>query len=100
MIKLNYINYTFQKNLMKYMLYSKDCILISEEKKSKPCDQSDVEQKKMNQKTIAIIRKWLDLSIYPLVQVKTVAYKIWKFFKELYERKNMQENMFDQVNMK
>lgn len=44
----------------------------------------------MNQKTIAMIRQRLDLSVYPHVEAETDAQKMWNKLNELYEHKNVQ----------
>lgn len=89
MIKLNSINYTHWKNLVEDMLYIKDLYVFIGVGKGKTSNKSDVEKKKMNQKIVAIIRRWLDLSVYPHVEAKTNVRKMWIKLKELYERKNV-----------
>ena len=102
MVKLNSQNYSIWKTLMEDMLYSKDLYDPVEGDKSKGT-KSDAEWKKLNRKAVALIRQWLDLSVYPHVDTETNAEKMWKKLKELYERKNVQNKAFlirKLVNMK
>ncbi|XP_052119099.1 uncharacterized protein LOC127748527 [Arachis duranensis] len=73
---------------MEDMLYSKDLYDLVEGNKSKGT-KSNAEWKKF-----ALIRQWLDLSMYPHVDTETNAEKMWNKLKELYERKNMQNKAF------
>ena len=103
MIKLNSSNYTLWKTLMEDMLYSKDLYDPIEGDTAKPADKSDADWKKMNRKAVALIRQWLDLSVYPHVETEIDANKMWEKLKELYERKNVQNKAFlirKLVNMK
>ncbi|XP_057740507.1 uncharacterized protein LOC130957678 [Arachis stenosperma] len=84
------------------MLYSKDLYDSVERNKSKGT-KSDTKWKKLNRKAVALIRQWLDLSVYPHVDTETNAEKMWNKLKELYEKKNVQNKAFlirKLVNMK
>ncbi|XP_072066891.1 uncharacterized protein [Arachis hypogaea] len=101
-VKLNSQNYSIWKTLMEEMLYSKDLYNPVEGDKSKGT-KSDAEWKKLNWKVVALIRQWLDLSMYPHVETKTNVENMWNKLKELYERKNVQYKAFlirKLVNMK
>nr|XP_025636351.1 uncharacterized protein LOC112730483 [Arachis hypogaea] len=78
---------------MEDMLYSKDLYDPMEGDKSKGT-KSDTEWKKLNRKAVALIRQWLDLSVYPHVDTETNTEKMWNELKELYERKNVQNIAF------
>ncbi|XP_057730827.1 uncharacterized protein LOC130946170 [Arachis stenosperma] len=83
---------------MEDMLYSKDLYDPVKRDKSKGT-KSDTEWKK----AVALIRQWLNLSMYPHVDTETNTEKIWNKLKELYERKNVQNKAFlirKLVNMK
>ncbi|CAJ2642124.1 unnamed protein product [Trifolium pratense] len=90
MIKLNSSNYTLWKTLMEDWLYTKDLYDPIEGESARSKDTSDTDWKKMNRKADAIIRQWLDLSVYPHVEAETNAHTMWNKLKELYERKNVQ----------
>ncbi|CAJ2652104.1 unnamed protein product [Trifolium pratense] len=90
MIKLNSSNYTLWKTLMEDLLYTKDLYDPIEGESARSKDTSDTDWKKMNRKAVAIIRQWLDLSVYPHVEAETNAHTMWNKLKELYERKNVQ----------
>ena len=75
MINLNSQNYSIWKTLMEDMLYSKDLYDPGEGDKSKGT-KSDAEWKKLNRKAVALIRQWLDLSVYPHVDTETNAEKM------------------------
>ncbi|QHO27324.1 putative LRR receptor-like serine/threonine-protein kinase [Arachis hypogaea] len=63
------------QTLMEDMLYSKDLYDPVEGDKSKGT-KSDAEWKKLNRKAVALIRQWLDLSVYPHVDTETNAEKM------------------------
>ncbi|CAJ2642239.1 unnamed protein product [Trifolium pratense] len=90
MIKLNSSNYTLWKTLMEDLLYTKDLYDPIEGESARSKDTSDTDWKKMNRKAVAIIKQWLDLSVYPHVEAETNAHTMWNKLKELYERKNVQ----------
>ena len=56
MVKLNAKNNSIWKTLMEYMLYSKDLYDPVEGEKVKPTNKSNAKWKRMNRKTIALIR--------------------------------------------
>ena len=103
MIKLNSKNYSVWKTLMEDMLYSKDLYDPVEGDKYRPADKSEVEWNIMNRKVVALIRQWLDLSVYPHVDKETNAQSMWQKLADLYERKNVQNKAYlirKLVNMK
>lgn len=57
-------------------------------------DKYNAKWKKMNRKTIAIIKKWLNFSLYPYFKSEIDAPKLWDKLKESYKRKNMQNKYF------
>lgn len=75
------------------MLYNKDLYDPILGGNGKSSDKFDAKWKKMNWKTDAIIRQWLDFSSYPHVEGETDTQKMWNKVKDLYERKNMQNNV-------
>lgn len=76
MIKFNSTNYILWKNLIEHMLYNKDLYDPILGGNGKSSDKFDAKWKKMNWKTDAIIRQWLDLSAYPHVEGETDAQKL------------------------
>ena len=57
----------------------------------------------MNRKSVALIRQWLDLNVYPHLDKETNAQSMWKKFADPYKRKNVQNKAFliwKLVNMK
>ncbi|CAJ2658330.1 unnamed protein product [Trifolium pratense] len=75
---------------MEDWLYTKDLYDPIEGESARSKDTSDTDWKKMNRKAVAIIRQWLDLSVYPHVEAETNTHTMWNKLKELYERKNVQ----------
>ncbi|CAJ2654735.1 unnamed protein product [Trifolium pratense] len=75
---------------MEDLLYTKDLYDPIEGESARSKDTLDTDWKKMNRKAVAIIRQWLDLSVYPHVEAETNAHTMWNKLKELYERKNVQ----------
>lgn len=59
--------------------------------------------KKINRKSIGMIWKWINQSIYHHVSSETLAYKLWKRLNDLFESKNSLNNAFlirKLINMK
>jgi gag-polypeptide of LTR copia-type len=70
---------------------------------TKPADISDEVWKVSNRKTIAIIRQWIDDSVYHHISTEINAKALWKKLESLYERKTAQNKAFyirKLVNMK
>ncbi|MCI87124.1 hypothetical protein A2U01_0108405, partial [Trifolium medium] len=59
---------------MEDLLYTKDLYDPIEGESARSKDTSDTDWKKMNRKAVAIIRQWLDLSVYPHVEAETNAH--------------------------
>jgi len=65
-----------------------------EEKGVKPKGKIDGDWKKINRKTIGVIRQWINQSIYHHVSSETLAYYLWKRLSELFESKNSLNKAF------
>ena len=94
MIKLDSTNYSIWKSRMEDLLFCKDLYDPIEEKGVKPAAKSDGDWKKINRKTIGVIRQWIDQSIYHHVSGETLAYNLWKRLSELFESKNSLNKAF------
>ena len=64
MIKLTASNYSIWKPMMEDVLYCKDLHDLIEGDSAKPSKMSDKDWEKLNRKTIACIRKCIDVSIF------------------------------------
>ncbi|MCH87259.1 hypothetical protein A2U01_0008125, partial [Trifolium medium] len=73
---------------MEDLLYTKYLHDPIEGETARSNDTFDTDWKATNNKAVAIIRQWLDLSVYPHVEAETNAHTVWNKLKELYERKN------------
>ena len=56
--------------------------------------KSDGDWKKINRKTIGVIRQWIDQFIYHHVSSETLVYNLWKRLSELFESKNSLNKAF------
>ena len=64
MIRLTSSNYSIWKPRMEDILYCKDLYTSIDGDKSKPKDMSEAEWKIMHRKTVALIRQWVDQSVF------------------------------------
>ena len=64
MIRLISSNYSIWKPRMEDILYCKDLYAPIDGNKSKPKDMSEAEWKIMHRKTVALIRQWVDQSVF------------------------------------
>ena len=86
MFKLTADNYTYWKPMMEYHLYCKDF--------HEPITQKDKPEKKTatkweteNRKTVAMIRKYIDQSLFEHVSTYTNAYDLWTKLESLIQKK-------------
>jgi len=79
---------------MEDLLFCRDLYDPIEEKGVKPIGKTDGDWKKINRKTIGVIRQWIDQSIYHLVSSETLAYNLWKRLSELFDSKNSLNKAF------
>ena len=63
---------------MEDILYCKDLYAPIDGDKSKPKDMSEAEWKIMHRKIVALIRQWVDQSVFHHVSQETDATKLWK----------------------
>ena len=75
---------------MEDILYCKDLYAPIDGDKSKPKDMSEAEWKIMHRKTVALIRQWVDQSVFHHVSQETNATELWKKLESMYERKTAQ----------
>ena len=87
MIRLTSSNYSIWKPIMEDILYCKDLYAPIDGDKSKPKDMSEAEWKIMHRKTIALIRQWVDQSVFHHVSQETDATELWKKLESMYKRK-------------
>ena len=64
MIRLTSSNYSIWKLRMEDILYCKDLYAPIDGDKNKPKDMSEAEWKIMHRKTVALIRQWVDQSVF------------------------------------
>ena len=76
MVSLNGKNYMIWKAKMEDILYCKD--LYSPIEGEKPEAMSEDDWKKLNRKTIGVIRQWLDDNVFHHVSKETTALALWK----------------------
>ena len=90
MIRLTSSNYSIWKPRMKDILYCKDLYAPIDGDNSKPKDMSEAEWKIMHRKTVALIRQWVDQSVFHHVSQESNATELWKKLESMYERKTAQ----------
>jgi gag-polypeptide of LTR copia-type len=86
---------------MEDLLYCKDAYepLIG----TKPAETLEDAWKVSNRKTIALIRQWVDDSVFHHISTETDAKALWEKLESMYERKTAQNKAFlirKLVNMK
>ena len=79
---------------MEDLLFCIDLYDPIEENGVKTTCKYDGEWKKINGKTIGVIRQWIDQTIYHHVLGETLAYNLWKRLSELFEYKNSLNKTF------
>ncbi|KAL8105191.1 hypothetical protein AgCh_029112 [Apium graveolens] len=79
---------------IKDLLYSKDLLDPVELKGIKPAEKSNVAWKKMNMKTISLIRRWIDDSEYHHVAEEEDAYKLWMTLESTFQQTSSQNKLF------
>lgn len=72
------------------LIYFKDLYAPLYGDKGKPEDVSDMQWDVLNRKTVALIRNWVEESIYSHIENETNAYNLWKKLEAMYERKTAQ----------
>ncbi|KAF7130883.1 hypothetical protein RHSIM_Rhsim10G0164600 [Rhododendron simsii] len=90
MIKLTSANYSIWKPRMEDVLYTKDLYLPIYGDTKKPQGTSDEDWKVTNRKAVALIRTWVDQSVFHHVAQETNAYELWTKLEAMYERKMAQ----------
>ncbi|KAF7129225.1 hypothetical protein RHSIM_Rhsim10G0050800 [Rhododendron simsii] len=90
MIKLTSANYSIWKPRMEDVLYTKDLYLPIYGDTKKPQGTSDEDWKVTNRKAVALIRTWVDQSVFHHVAQETNAYELWTKLEAMYERKTAQ----------
>lgn len=93
-ISLNENDWSIWKAKMKDFLYCKGLYAPIEDDKAKLTGTSDDDWKKLNQKTIDIIRQWLDDSVFHHVSNEVLAQFLWKKLEDLYERRTVGNKAF------
>ena len=86
MFKLTADNYSYWKPMMEDHLYCKDLDEpIKNEKK--PEGKNDVEWDLLNRKAVAMIRKYIDRSLFEHVSTYTNAYELWTKLESMIQKK-------------
>ena len=101
MVKLSSTNYSIWKSRMEDLLYCKDAHVPVTG--VKPADVTDEVWTTSNRKTVALIRQWIDDSVFHHVSTEINAKTLWEKLESLYERKTAQNKVFyirKLVNMK
>ncbi|KAF7121453.1 hypothetical protein RHSIM_Rhsim13G0116100 [Rhododendron simsii] len=75
---------------MEDVLYTKDLYLPIYGDTKKPQGTSDEDWKVTNRKAVALIRTWVDQSVFHHVAQETNAYELWTKLEAMYERKTAQ----------
>jgi len=86
MFKLTADNYSYWKPMMEDHLYFKD-FHEPITQKDKPEKKTATEWELQNRKAVAIIRKYIDKSLFEHVSTYTKAYKLWTKLKSLIQKK-------------
>ena len=86
MFKLTADNYSYQKPMMENHLYCKDLHEPITEK-DKPEGKTDKEWELQNRKAVAMIRKFIDRSLFEHVSTYTNAYELWTKLESLIQKK-------------
>ena len=94
MIKLDSTNYSIWKSRMEDLLFCRGLYDPIEEKCVKTIGKSDGDLKKINRKTIGVIKQWINQSIYHHVSGENLSYNLLKRLSELFESKNSLNKAF------
>ena len=86
MIKLNSMNYSTWKRIMKDFLYCKD-LYKPIRLKEKPSDTLDDDWDVEHRKAIAYRRRWMDLTLHRHIYDETKADVVWKKLENIFSRK-------------
>ncbi|GFS32922.1 hypothetical protein Acr_00g0025370 [Actinidia rufa] len=87
MIVLSATNYAIWKPRMEDILFCKDLHDPLENKGEKPEAKTDEEWRKMNRKTIGLIRQCIGHEVFHHVAQETSAYDLWIKLEEMYQSK-------------
>ncbi|KAL4582349.1 hypothetical protein LXL04_006896 [Taraxacum kok-saghyz] len=87
MVRLTPTNYNMWKPMMEDLLYLKDLAEPLEKKGVKPDTKTDDVWMRINKKTVAQIRQWIDHSVFHHVSQETDAYKLWEKLENMYQAK-------------
>ena len=87
MIVLSATNYAIWKPRMEDILFCKDLHDPLENKGEKPIATRDEEWRKMNRKTIGLIRQCIGHEVFHHVAQETSAYELWIKLEEMYQAK-------------
>ncbi|GFZ13815.1 thioesterase superfamily protein [Actinidia rufa] len=90
MIVLSATNYAIWKPRMEDILFCKDLHDPLENKGEKPEAKTDEEWRKMNRKTIGLIRQCIGHEVFHHVAQETSAYDLWIKLEEMYQSKTSQ----------
>ena len=91
MIKLTATNYSLWKSMIEDLLNYKD---LYEGGNVKPDDMSNADWKELKNKTLGVIRQWVDISLYNHVAKEIASHNLWKNLENMYETKNAQAKIF------
>ncbi|GFZ21369.1 Calcineurin-like metallo-phosphoesterase superfamily protein [Actinidia rufa] len=87
MIVLSTTNYAIWKPRMEDILFCKDLHNPLENKGEKTVAKKDEEWRKMNRKTIGLIRQCIGHEVFHHVEQETSAYELWIKLEEMYQAK-------------
>ena len=88
MLKLTTTNYSLLKFMMEDLLNCEDLYDPIEGDSAKSSNMSNVDWKKLKNKTLGAIRQWVDISLYNHVTKQTDPHTLWKNLENMYETKN------------
>lgn len=87
MVRLTPTNYNMWKPRMEDLLNLKDLTEPIEKQGIKPDTKTDEVWTRINKKTVAQIRQWIDHSVFHHVSQETDAYKLWEKLENMYQAK-------------
>ncbi|GFY95526.1 hypothetical protein Acr_10g0009110 [Actinidia rufa] len=90
MIVLSATNYAIWNPRMEDILFCKDLHNPLENKGEKPLAKTDKEWRKMNRKTIGLIRQCIGHEVFHHVAQETSTYELWIKLEEIYQAKTSQ----------
>ncbi|KAA8535831.1 hypothetical protein F0562_030849 [Nyssa sinensis] len=94
MVSFNRSNWVTWKTKVKNLLYCKDLYGPNKGDKGKLEGTKDDEWKKLDRKSVGVIRQWIDDSVFHHVSTKNSPHALWTKLEGLYERKTAVNKAF------